>query len=76
MPDRNTEAEDKLRKLGERLRQGWARQHPIPEKSLDTVRNAVREEWAREQKLQREQGISRGPAKNRTREPSEPDRDQ
>jgi F420-dependent methylenetetrahydromethanopterin dehydrogenase len=76
MPDQHTDAEAKLRKLGQRLRQAWAKQHPIPERSLDTVKNAVREEWEKEQVVSRRPGPSApGPAKGKERKPEEPDRE-
>ncbi len=48
MPNQPTQAETGLRQLGQRLRQEFAKSHPTPEKSLETVRGAVREQWARE----------------------------
>jgi len=74
MPHQNTDAEAKLKKLGQRLRQGFARQHPVPQQSLDTVRDAVRQEWEREQEATRRTSTKRGPAKAKPREPQEPDR--
>lgn len=74
MPDQNTDAEAKLRKLGQRLRQGFVRQHPVPQRSLDTVRDAVRQEWEKEQTAARRTLAKRGPAKTKPREPQEPDR--
>jgi len=49
MPDQSTDAAAKLRKLGQRLRQGFARRHPVPEQSIQTVKDAVRQQWEREQ---------------------------
>ena len=74
MPDQNTDAAAKLQKLGQRLRQGFARQHPVPQQSLDTVRDAVRQEWEREQAATRRTPAKRGPTKTKPREPQEPDR--
>jgi hypothetical protein len=45
MPDDITEAEAKLRKLGERLRQAWARERPLTQEESETVRQAVRTQW-------------------------------
>lgn len=42
MPDQNTKAEEKLLKLGQRLRQGFARQHAVTEQSLETDRQERR----------------------------------
>jgi hypothetical protein len=76
MPDQTTEAESALRKLGQRLRQAYAKQHPIPEKSLDTVRSAVREQWEKDRAATRDRGLTPpAPAKGQQRKPKEPDRD-
>jgi hypothetical protein len=48
MPNEPTQDADKLRKLGQRVRDGFAKGHPVPEKSLETVRDAVRKEWEKE----------------------------
>lgn len=48
MSNDNTKAEAKLRKLGERVRAGWAKLHPVSEKQLAAVRAAVRQEWEQE----------------------------
>ena len=74
MPDDTAKAEAKLRKLGERLRKAWAKRHPISEKSLETVRGAVREQWEKEQSTQRDQTPKPGPDKSRGRELSDPER--
>ena len=50
MPDPQTEAEAKLQKLAQRLRRGWAGRHPVAEKTLQGVREAVRQQWEREQR--------------------------
>jgi len=48
MPDDTTQDADKLRKLGQRIREGFAKEHPVPGKSLETVRDAVRKAWEQE----------------------------
>lgn len=48
MSDDNTRAAAKLRKLGEKVREGWARLHPVSEKQLAAVRAAVRQQWQQE----------------------------
>ena len=73
MPEQNTDAEAKLKKLGQRLRQGWAKQHPVPQQSIDTVRDAVRQEWEREQAVAQRTTGRQGPPKTRGRKPDEPD---
>ena len=52
MPDNERESEAKLRKLGERFRQGWAKLHPLKESQLQGVRRAIRHEWEQKTKLQ------------------------
>jgi len=73
MPSDHTDAERKLKKLGERLRDGWAKQNPLPQQSIDTVRQTVREEWQREQAMKREKRPP-APSKSRDRQPPEPER--
>ena len=48
MSDDNTKAAAKLRKLGERVRAGWAKLHPVSEKHLAAVRAAVAKQWEQE----------------------------
>jgi hypothetical protein len=74
MPEEHTDAEAKLKKLGERVRDGWAKRHPIPERSLETVRQTVREEWEREQAAKRGKRIAPNVTKDRDRKPPEPER--
>ena len=47
------EAEAALTKLGQRVRAGWAKKHPISERSRATVKTTVREVWEQEQKERR-----------------------
>jgi hypothetical protein len=71
MPNDNTDTASKLKKLGQRVRQGWTNRHPIPDQSLDTVRQTVRQEWQREQTQKR--GKTAG-GKKREPKPPEPER--
>ena len=48
MSEDNTKAAAKLRKLGERVRAGWTKLHPVSEKQLASVRAAVRQQWEQE----------------------------
>ncbi|MGE4182922.1 MAG: hypothetical protein AB7J34_24110, partial [Limisphaerales bacterium] len=41
-------AEDSLRKLGQRLRRGWERTRPVTPEEMEKVRQAVREQWEKE----------------------------
>ena len=62
MPEKTTDAAAKLKKLGERIRDGFAKRHPIADKSLDIVRQTVREEWQREQTAKRGKRVAPGVA--------------
>jgi hypothetical protein len=53
MAEQNKNAEAALTKLGQRVREGWAKKHPISERSLETVRTTVREDFEQEQKARR-----------------------
>ena len=53
MPKITPDAEESLRKLGQRLREGWAKENPIPAKSLQTVEEAVREQWEQEREAKK-----------------------
>ena len=75
MPDENTDAAAKLKKLGQRVRDGWAKQNPMPEKSIQTVRQTVRVEWEREQAAKRGKRIAPELTKPRDRKPPEPDQE-
>lgn len=52
MPGDNQSDEAKLRKLGQRIRLGWAKRHPVSERSLQTVRDAVRVQQQRAHPVQ------------------------
>lgn len=73
MADNITDAAAKLKKLGQRIRDGWAKRHPIADKSLETIRRAVREEWQREQVAKRDKPPP-ARSKSRDRKPPEPER--
>ena len=45
MADQNKQVREKLRKLGHRAQQGWAKLHPVSEKHLAKVREAVMRQW-------------------------------
>ena len=45
MADQNKQVREKLRKLGRRVQQGWAKLHPVSEKQLAKVREAVMRQW-------------------------------
>ena len=72
MPKQNPDAELALHKLGQRIRDGFAKKHPTPDKSLETVKNAVREQYEQEQDAKRSATVE-PPSPAQEREPEEPD---
>lgn len=72
MLNQNTDDEAKLQKLGQRVRDGWAKQNPVQEKSIKTVKDAVREQWEQEQKVKRESQPLPDVTKSK-RQPPQPD---
>lgn len=72
MPKPNPDAETALHKLGQRLREGFAKQHPAQEKSLETVKDAVRGQYEQEQKAEREKQPAPDATKKQERQPDEP----
>ena len=72
MPNQHTDAEVKLQKLGQRLRAGFAKEHPA--QNLEAVRGAVREQYEQEQKAKREKHIT-PPAPKKEREREEPNQE-
>lgn len=48
MSDDNKKAAANLRKLGERVRAGWAKLHPVSAKQLAAVHAAVAKQWEQE----------------------------
>lgn len=73
MPNQNTDAEAALQKLGHRVRLGWAKKQPISDKSLESVRNTVREQWEQEQTASRASKPAPSPDKERGPKPPEPE---
>ena len=61
-----------LHECGVRYRAALAKQHQTPEQSLDTVREAVREQYEQEQDAKRSPTIE-PPEPTQEREPEEPD---
>ena len=73
MPNQNTDAEAALQKLGHRVRLGWAKKHPISDKSLESVKATVREQWEQEQTASRTSKPAPSPDKDRGPKPPGPD---
>jgi hypothetical protein len=69
----NPDAEIALHKLGQRIREGHAAKHPAPEKSLETVKAAVREQYEKEQEAER--GKKPAPEAEKEQERESPDQD-
>ena len=61
-----------LHEFSVRYRAGLAKQHPTTEQSLDTVRDAVREQYEQEQEAKRSQ-TSEPPSQSKEREPDAPE---
>ena len=75
MPKQNPDAEAALQKLGHRLRLGWAKEHPIQDKNLESVKGTVREQWEKEQEVGRENKPKPDVAKEQQRQRPEPDQE-
>jgi hypothetical protein len=73
MANKNTDAEAALQKLGHRVRLGWAKKHPVSDKSLESVRNTVRDQWEQEQTASRASKSAPSPAKDKQPKPPEPE---
>ena len=76
MPDQNQDADAKLKKLGQRVRYGLLKEYPSPEKSVETIREALREQWEQEQKAKREKPTvpsTLGRTMTKERQPEEPE---
>ncbi len=63
-----------LHEFSVRYRAGFAQTNPTPDASIDTVKDAVREEYAREQQQQRSPSIEPS-SPTPERQPEEPDQD-
>ena len=71
MQKKSTDPETALQKLGERLRAGFTKDHPA--QNLDAVREAVREQYAQEQRTPRAERPAPDAAKGKQRQPPEPE---
>jgi hypothetical protein len=73
MPNPHQDTQEKLRKLGERIREGWAIENPISEQQLEIVRTTIRQQQEKERQ-EMSQGRDRSdPSKEPTKDASEPD---
>lgn len=73
MPNQNPDAEAALHKLGRRVREGHAIKYPTPESNLETVKDAVREQYEQEQTAERKKKTGIDASKDWDRQPPEPD---
>ncbi len=71
MPKPNTDPEQALEKLGQRIRAGYAKQNPA--QNLESVREAVREQYEQEQQTPRASKPAPDAARKQERQPPEPD---
>jgi hypothetical protein len=68
MAEENIKAIEALQKLARRVEHGLQRLHPVTDKELAKVREAVREEWSRTHKGRKQQASSQGSQKRKERE--------
>lgn len=68
MPDDLSELEGDLAKLGKRLRQGWAKVHPVSDREKAAVTQVVREEWEKEQQVAQSQPPTKEQSSQQTKQ--------
>lgn len=68
MDQQDNEAEQKLRKLGSRLRVGIQQRNVLDDQRMDQIRAAIREQWH----LDRASSFTRTPGPDKGRNPSPP----
>ena len=69
---RQVEIDMQLHEFGQRARANWAKKHPAPSTNLDAFKDAVREQWEKEQAKNYEMPAQE-PIKAPERQPEEPD---
>ena len=67
----NHSAEEKLRALGQQLRQAWARQHPVTDKERRAVDAALEKQWAQTHTADATKGLAESPSPSPSPEPSQ-----
>ena len=72
MPDQPIDKARKLQKLGERIRDGFSKENPAPDKSLETVRQTIRQEWEKDRAVKSQSPTAPTRSKDRSIEPPEP----
>ncbi len=68
MADHDADMEAKQKKFTDRVKQGWAILHPATEADREIVRQAVQEQWAKEQQAAQEAKIERDAVEEKTRQ--------
>jgi hypothetical protein len=71
MPDHPIDNAKKLQKLGERIRDGFSKENPVPDKSLETVRQTIREQWEKDRQIKARPPPP--PVRSKNRQPEDPD---
>jgi hypothetical protein len=69
---RQIDIDMKLHEFGQRARANWAKNHPAHGKNLEVVKDAVREQWEKEQQKNYEMPTHE-PSKTPEREPDGPE---
>jgi len=69
------DTEARLHKLGQKVREGWEKRHPAEDKDLAFFKDAIREQWEKEQVADREQKPAPDAAKEPDRKPPGPEKD-
>jgi hypothetical protein len=69
---RQIDIDMRMHEFGQRARANWAKKHPAPSKNLEVFKDAIREQWEKEQAKNYEMP-STEPIKAPEREPEGPD---
>ena len=72
MPDQPIDKARKLQKLSERLRDGFAKENPAPDRSLETVRQTIRQELEKDRAAKPQKPTAPTRSKDCSKEPPEP----
>jgi hypothetical protein len=76
MPNpQQADTEARLHKLGQKVREGWEKTHPTEDKDLAFFKDAIRDQWEKDQAAERERKSAPDAAKEQQRKPPERDHD-
>ena len=67
------DTEVRLHKLGQKVREGWEKRHPAEDRDLAFFKDAIREQWEKEQIADRDRKPAPDAAKPLERQAPEPD---